>query len=135
MSWSRPAVSVINEAWPLWQLTFTWLVITATWEDLVPIVCRHFTKWGLEIFLSVVFGLGFRKEVNVNRRHDSWDAMVLCCVVLFIEGRTRGSLVALFTDQKVTNHESRISNFHFSFESYNQHVKYRFSSCSYAKKW
>ena len=61
--------------------------------------------------------------------------MSWCCVVLFIEGRTRGSLVALFTDQKVTNHESRISNFHFSFESYNQHVKYRFSSCSYAKKW
>ena len=50
-----------------------------------------------------------------------------------MDGRTGGSL-ARFTDQKVTNHESQISNFHFSFESHNQHVKYRFLCCAYAKR-
>ena len=37
-----------------------------------------------------------------------------------------GGPLVLFTDQKLTNHESGISTFISVFESHKQHVKYRF---------
>ena len=98
---------------------------------MVPIVCRHFAKWGLEILMNVVVDLGFREGINVNRQHDSWQAMVLCCQLWTV---VQGGLWHGSRTKKVTNHESQISNFHFSFESHNQHVKYRFLSCAYAKR-
>ena len=98
---------------------------------MVPKVCRHFAKWGLEILLNVVVDLGFREGVNVDRLHDSWEGMVLCCQLWTV---VQGALWHGSRTKKVTNHESQISNFHFSFESHNQHVKYRFLSCSSAKR-
>lgn len=98
---------------------------------MVSTVCRHFAKWGSEILLNVVVDLGFRKGVNVNRRHDSWEAMVLCSQLWTV---VQGGLWPGSRTKKVTSHESQISNFHFSFKSHNQHVKYRFLSCAYAKR-
>ena len=57
-----------------------------------------------------------------------------CCVVSYIWTVVQGGLWYGSRTKKVTNHESQISNFHFSFESHNQHVKYRFLSCAYAKR-
>ena len=98
---------------------------------MVSTVCRYFAKWSLGILLNVVVDLSFRKGVNVNRRHDSRQAMVLCCQLWTV---VQGALWHGWRTKKVTNHESQISNFHFSFESHNQHVKYRFLCCAYAKR-
>lgn len=47
-----------------------------------------------------------------------------------------GGPLVLFTDQKLTNHESGISTFISVFESHKQHVKYRFDlALRQRKKW
>ena len=78
-----------------------------------------------------VKNMGFQKHPNccghglsIHMAGDVWEE----------EGRTGGEAgggegggpLALFTDQKLTNHESGISTFISVFESHKQHVKYRF---------